>query len=790
MRGKMSCPSAYAAEIVRNGARRASMILRRTWLAAFLVIALPVFFAPAHVLAQDLRISEIAVEGNQRIEAATVRTFLGISEGQTATPGQINQGYQNLLGTGLFETVVIEPQGNRLVVRVQEFPTINRVNFEGNRKLKDEVLEPLIDSRPRVVYRPDVAERDAEQIAEAYRQTGRTAARVRPVIIRRPQNRVDLVFEIREGGETEIERISFVGNRSFSDSRLREELESRQAGLFRRLVRTDTFVADRIEVDKQKLTDFYNDRGFIDFEVLSVTSEFTRERDAFFVTFRVREGLPFKFGQLTTTTDLTAIEPARFDAVRKIRPGNTYSPRLVDDTIARMERLITRDGLTLIKVVPRVTRNDASQTLDVEFFITRGDRVFVERVDVEGNTTTLDRVIRQQLQFIEGDPYNPRALRDAERRLRALDFFEKVETTTTRGSTPEQVIVTIKVVEKPTGSLGLGLSFNTDLGPGASVTFQERNFLGRGQDIRASFDTTGSTKDVSLTFSEPAFLDRDLALGFSVFFREQTDNDNADFETRSIGFTPSLTFPVAEFARLQVRYRVSLDRLEGLNTLNSSPILLRDDGTETTSAVGYTYTFDTRRRGLDPTAGVVLRVNQDVAGLGGSQKYLRSTILAGAERMIFGDSVKLTSTFEGGALVMLEGDSRVTERFFLPSAQMRGFEFRGIGPRDTFAQFDDGLGGNYFIVNRFEAQFPLGLPQEVGMKGGVFYDVGSLWGLDDKNGAGGNKVDDGFALRHVVGVSLFWESALGPLRFDFSHPLKKENEDEDRFFNFAVSTAF
>jgi len=754
------------------------------------VAALVLLAPPDAARAQQMQISEIVVEGNQRIESATVLTFLGLSEGQLVSGGQINAAYQNLLGSGLFETVEVVPEGNTLRVRVQEFPTINRVSFEGNRKIRDEVLEQFVESRSRVVYRPDQAKRDAESIAEAYRQSGRAAARVRPVIIRRPQNRVDLVFEIREGAEVEIERISFIGNRTFSDDRLRDELESRQAGFFRRLVTRDNFVPDRLEVDRQRLRDFYNERGFIDFEVISVTPEFSRERDAFFVTFRVREGLPFKFGELTTTTDLPSVDAARYDAVRKIKPGVTYSPRLVDDTIARMERLAVRDGLSLTKVVPRVTRNDAEQTLDVEFFITRGDRIFVERIDIEGNTTTLDRVIRTQIQFVEGDPFNARALRQAEQRIRRLDFFESVTATTAQGSAPDQIVVTIKVEEKPTGSLGFGLSFNTDLGPGASVTFQERNFLGRGQDIRASFDTTGSTRDVSLSFTEPFFLDRDLAVGFSVFWRQFDDNDNAEFSTSSIGFTPNISFPVSEFGRLQLRYRASIDELSDLDNTRSSPILLADEGTDTISSIGYTYSFDTRRRGLDPTAGIVLRFDQDLAGLGGSEKYIRSTILVGGERSVLNEKVKLTAAFEGGALVMLEDDSRLTDRFFLPTSQMRGFEFRGIGPRDTNADLEDGLGGNYFAVTRFEAQFPLGLPQEVGVKGGAFYDVGSVWGLDNDLGAGGVRVDDSFALRQVVGVSLFWESTFGPLRFDLTKAIQKESEDEERLFNFTISTDF
>ena len=752
------------------------------------ILALSVAFWAGEATAQNYRISSVVVEGNQRIETASIRSFAGIEPGQVVSAGQVNDAYQNLLGTGLFESVEVVPQGGRLLIRVQEFPTISRINFEGNRRLKDEDLQGIIESRARRVYNPAVAERDAELIAESYGLTGRMAARVKPVIIRRSDNRVDLVFEIREGRVIEIERLSFVGNRAYSDRRLRRVLETKQAGIFRKLIGSDTFVADRIEFDKQVLTDFYNSRGYVDFRVLSVASEFSRERNGFFLTFRVQEGQSYDFGRLTTVTDLPEIDADEYHREMKIRPGVTYSPALVDRAIARMERLALRKGLDFIRVEPRITRNDASLTLDVEFFITRGERVFVERIDIEGNTTTLDRVIRRQFRIVEGDPFNPREIRQASQRIRALGFFSKADVSASEGSSPDRRIVDVDVEEQPTGTLSFGVGFSSDDGPGVGASFEERNFLGRGQFLRFAVNTAENSRQLDIDFREPAFLDRDVTLGLELFFRERTDQDNANFDTSSVGFRPSLEFPMGDNSRLQLRYFWGFDEIDGLDPVNTSPIIIAEQGTRHTSSVGYTYVYDTRRSGLDPTAGIILRFSQDFAGLGGDQEYIKTTALIGAERRVRNEEITLSAELEAGVLHMLDGNSRITDRFFLNSSQFRGFDFRGIGPRDVGAVNSDGLGGNYFVVARFEAQFPSGLPEEYGVRTGVFLDVGSLWGLD--NTAGALPVDDSFAIRSSVGVSVFWDSALGPLRFNFSRALKKEPTDETRAFDLTVSTRF
>ena len=765
--------------------RMRSWILRP--LAALLVVLVCAVALPHAALAQSYSFSSVAVEGTQRIEPGTVLSYAEIPRGQTVTAGELNAAYQRVLGSGLFEQVEFIPQGGQLVIRVTEFPTINVVRFEGNRRINDEALAAIVRSQSRRVYSPTVAEQDAAAITEAYAQAGRFAATVTPRIIRRSENRVDLVYEIVEGAVVENERISFVGNRNFSDRRLRQVLATKQAGIFRRLVQRDTFVADRIEFDKQLLRDFYLSRGYVDFEVLSVTSEITRRRDAFFITFNVREGQQFRFGEITTVSEIPEADSEVYGREIRIRSGGIYSPTLVDNTIARLETLALRQGLDFVRVEPRVSRNDRAQTLDIEFAIVRGPRIFVERIDIEGNVTTLDRVVRQRFRTVEGDPFNPREIRESAERIRALGYFSTAEVSAREGGSPEQVVVGVNVEEQPTGSLSFGVSYSVASGAALAVNFTETNFLGRGQTVALSFDTGTSNSNSRIAFTEPYFLGRDLRFSTNLFYRESS-NDFSDYSTRTGGLSMGLEFPSGENSRLGVTVGARFDSLFDVDPA-ASPILIAEEdiGDRYMGFVGVNYSYDTRAGGLDPTRGVLLRFSNEFYG--GDATYLKSTLLALAEAKVRNEEVTLRASFEGGAISVIDGQSRVTDRFF--GSEMRGFEPRGIGPRDLDTPGEDPLGGNLFAVAKFEAEFPLGLPEEYGITGGVFLDVGTVWGLDDTNGAGGaGSVDDSLHLRAAAGFSIFWTTPLGPLRFNFSTPIEKLDYDKEQNFDLTVSTRF
>ncbi|MEM9342640.1 MAG: outer membrane protein assembly factor BamA [Pseudomonadota bacterium] len=759
-------------------------------LAAILVavfLILPGSLVPAHA---QFRFTNFVIEGNQRVDPGTVLSYSELRPGQSVSTSQLNQASQDIRASGLFETVELEPRGSTLVIRVEEFPTINQIAIEGNRRLDDDELLPLLRSSPRRVYSPTQAEQDAANIIGAYEEQGYLAASVTPRIIRRSDNRVDLVFEVAEGRVVENERVSFVGNREYSDRRLRRVLETKQAGLLRRFFRTDTFIADRIEFDRRVLRDFYLSRGYIDFQILDVSAELSRERNATFITFQVREGQQFSIGSVTATSTYNGADAAEFLAAGRLRENVVYSPILIENAITRMEGLATQKGLDFVRIEPRVTRNERALTLDIEFEISRGERIFVERIDIEGNQTTLDRVIRRQFRSVEGDPFNPREIRNAATRIRALNYFSNVNVQSREGSGPDQVVIDVDVEEEPTGSLGVGGSYSTDGGIGVAVSFSERNFLGRGQQLSFELNTTDSSSRNQISFTEPYLFGRDLSLTLAAFLNTEED-DSSDFSSESIGASIGLGFPVGEYSRLNVSYTYNQRDLFDVST-DSSPILQAEARKSTKSAIAYNFVYDTRRGGLDPNAGVLLSFGQEFAGLGGDVDFIKTTARAVAQRRLRNEDYTLRATLEGGTITPLNDYvTTVNDRFFLRSSQLRGFEFRGVGPRDTAAVNQDALGGNNYVLGKLEFGFPIGFAEELGVSGGLFVDAGSVWGLQNTDGAGGpGSVDDSFSLRSSVGFSLFWETPLGPLTFNFSEQLKSEDFDRERTFDVTVTARF
>ncbi|MGB0736022.1 MAG: outer membrane protein assembly factor BamA [Paracoccaceae bacterium] len=761
--------------------------IRRFLILSTLSLCLCVTSGVQGAMAQDFSFSRIDVDGNKRIETSTIITYSGLATDQMFGADDLNRAYQNILASGLFESVEVVPNGNRLVIKVNEFPTVNKIAFEGNRRVNDNTLRALVGMQPRRVFNPDKVDTDRAAIAQFYADQGRLAARVTPKIIRRSDNRVDVIFEIFEGGVIEIERIGIVGNKVFSDRRLRRVLDTKQAGLLRLFVRRDTFLTDRIEFDKRLLTDFYNARGYIDFQVNDVNAELTEENNAYFVTFNVREGQMFRFGDVTLASKRSDIDVEDFQIAISAETGDVYSPTLMEKNLSRLEARATQLGLDFVRVTPRVTRNDADLTLDVEFVLEQGERVFVERIDITGNTTTMDRVIRRQFRISEGDPFNPRLIREAAERIRALGIFGNAGVNAREGTQPGQIIVDFEVEEQPTGSLQLGATYSGDNGFGVVIDYAERNFLGRGQALSFAIRTGIDNQSYEFDFTEPEFLSPELRFNLGLSYGE-TDNQGAAYDTRNFDITPSLSFPLSEYSRLSVRGNVSATEMLNPGTVGS---IVEDEitrGRLDDAGFGFTYRYDTRGVGLDPSSGIAVIYNQDFGGMAGDKgTFSKSTIRTIGERAIMNEDVVLRGVLEAGLLHHTGGSSRVTDRFFLPATVLRGFEFAGMGPRQRDGTINDALGGNKYTVAKFEMDFPLGLPEEYGMSGGAFYHAGNLW----DTGASGNRLlyDNG-AWRHVVGATLYWTTPIGPLRFDFTRALKKETHDEERTFDMSIATRF
>lgn len=781
---------------------RTNMLYRRVS-AISLAVALGFVFAPSFAEAQNYQFNSVKVEGNQRIQTSTIVDYTGIEQGKTVSAGQLNDAYQRILASGVFESVELVPRGNTLTIKVTEFPTISRISFEGNRRLKDDALLGLIESAPRRVFSPSQAERDAAIVAEAYGGQGRIASRVTPRVIRRSDNRVDLIFEITEGDTTEVERVSFVGNRIYSDRRLRRVLGTKQAGILRTFIQSDTLIEDRIEYDKQVLRDFYQSRGYIDFRVNSANAEMTAERDSFFLVVDMTEGQQFKFGELSVSSEVSEADADVFFDSLKVKSGEVYTPTLIENSISRMETLSIRQGIDFLRVEPRITRNDRDLTLDVEFVLSRGPRIFVERIDIEGNTTTLDRVIRQRFTTVEGDPFNPREVRESAERIRALGFFSNAEVDVHEGSSASQVVIDVDVEEQATGSLNLGGAYSVDDGFGLTLGLTENNFLGRGQRLSFGISTAQDSEEYTFGFTEPYLLGRQLQFSFDIGVSE-TDSSYSEYDTKRAFLSPSLTFKTGENTSLQVRYTWDRDEMRTRGDDDNGdpyagPVVRSEiaQGSLVSSAIGFTYKYDSRISGLDTNSGFLVQVGADYSGIGGDNEYVKSSAKIIAQRLVFNEEVTLRATFEAGALSWLGDDnSRSIDRYILSTNVMRGFEPGGIGPRDQSAigtsgsNYDDFLGGNYYAVARFDAEFPLGLPEELGMRGGLFFDVGNLWDLSNVDASGGSIVGADGAFRQVVGFSLLWTTGFGPLRFNFSKALKKESYDKEQSFDLTIQATF
>lgn len=743
--------------------------------------------------AQNFSFSRIDVSGNQRIEASTIITYSGLTTDQVFNAADLNRAYQNIADSGLFENVEVIPSGNRLVIKVDEFPTVNQIVFEGNRRVDDNILKSIVELQPLRVLNPNIIESDREAIAQIYADQGRLAARVTPKIIRLTDNRVDVIFEIFEGGVTEIERIGIVGNRVFSDRRLRRVLDTKQAGLLRMFVRRDTFLADRIEFDKRLLTDFYNARGYIDFEISDAIAELTEENNAYFVTFFVREGQRFRVGDITLTSQRSDIDLDDFQDAISVETGDIYSPVSIEKNLSRLEARATKLGLDFVRVTPRIERNDTDMTLDIEFALEQGERVFVERIEIEGNASTLDQVIRRQFRINEGDPFNPRLIREAAERIRALGLFSNSSVNAKEGSSADQVIVDVGVEEQSTASLQVGASYSGDLGAGLLLQYAEKNFLGRGQGLKFTFNNNTDAEQYLLHFNEPYFLYENLSVSIDAI-SGTTSSQGANYDSVETSLTPELGVRLTDTVDLNLNVFTRERSMTG--TYLTGSILQSEiaEKTKMETGFGMRIKYDNKYNRLPGGARYLVSYNQSFdATQSGDNRSAKLDLTALAEREILNEQVTLRSIFQAGTIRTNGVPSRAIDRYVMNTNVMRGFDYAGVGPRQRqVGSHDDSLGGNNFSSLKLEVDFPLILiPNEYGMSGGFFYHMGDIWGLGKRpSGSENDILYESGRLRETLGAVLYWDTPIGPLRFDFTRALSKQEFDTERRFDLSIATQF
>ncbi len=755
-----------------------------------LLLLVPCFVAagswsPERAQAQTLMsggiIKAIRVEGMQRIEPETVRSYMRVNPGDPFDPLRLDKSLKNLFSTGLFADVTLRREGDTLIVSVVENPIINRISFEGNDRLDDDTLAAEVVLRPRVVFTRTKAQSDTQRLLEIYRRSGRYAATVEPKVIQQAQNRVDLVFEIDEGPLTTIQSINFIGNKVFSDSHLRGRIITTETAFYIIFSSNDTYDPDRLNFDRELLRRYYLKEGYADFRVASVVAELLPDRQGFIVTFTVDEGERQKFGKIDISISLPQLDSETLRQHLVAEEGEWYNAEEVEESINKLIEAVGNLGYAFVDVRPRAERDRENRLVHITFEIKEGPKVFVERIDIQGNERTLDRVIRREFRLVEGDAFNTAKLRRSRQRIRNLGFFQNVSVDTRQGSTPDRTIIAVEVEEQSTGDLTFGAGFSSSAGPVGNAGIRERNLLGRGQDLRLSFTLSGEQTQIDLSFTEPYFLGRNLAAGFDLF-RIESNDDKRSFDLERTGGSLRAGFSYNEKLRHVVRYTIENQKIENVDPTASLLVRL-EEGESLESSVSHELLWDSRDSRFDPHEGFALRLRNEIAGLGGDVFYLKSAV-GGEYHYPLAEKWTLSVDAEVGNIIGLGQDTRISDRHFVGGNNCRGFEFAGVGPRDR--PTEDALGGKNFYTGTLETSFPLGLPDGFDIRGRLFADICSSWDLDETN----SDVQDEASPRVSVGAGFSWLSPFGPIIVDVGFAVIDEAFDQNEMLSFSFGTQF
>lgn len=740
-------------------------------------------------------ISNIEVTGNRRIEADTVRAYMSVRRGSLYETESVDQSLKDLFGTGLFADVTITLEGDKLIVDVIENPIINRMAFEGNAELDDDELEPEVQLRPRVVFTRARVQADVQRIVELYRRSGLFAATIEPKVVQLPENRVDLIFEIDEGEATGISRISFLGNQVYSDNDLRGVVATKETRWYKFFSSDDNYDPDRLAFDQELLRRHYFARGYADFSVISAVAELTRDRKGFFITITLEEGEMYSMGEVSVKSEIADLKPEMLEPLIRESVDGIYNADLIDQSIEAMTFEAGRLGYAFLDIRPKMDRiqQDGKNVMNITYHVIEGPRVYVERINVHGNVRTLDTVLRREFRLIEGDAFNTLKLERTRQRLRGLGFFEAVEVDQKPGSQEDRAIIDVAVRERSTGELSIGAGFSTQDAALAEISISERNLLGRGQSLRLAVRMGGRAQQFNLGFTEPYFAGRPIAAGADLFLLKRNFQRQSGFDQKTQGFSLRAGFPISEYLRTSFRYRLKKNEVTDVNFF-ASPYIHEQSGTEVESSVGYSFSYDRRDDPIKPRRGYHASWSQDFAGLGGTLHYIRTTFKYSYYHPIWEKYDIIGKIgFNEGLIHGFGEDIKISNRFFIGGDTFRGFERGGIGPRDTLT--DDALGGNGYYVVDAQAQFPLGLPDELDVQGRAFVYFGAVADADTSllflGGVFGNSnLQDSANPRLTVGVGISWASPFGPIEIDLSRAIIKEDFDEDETFSFNVGTRF
>ncbi len=755
----------------------------------------PVGSATSRSLAQAQAsgvISNIRVEGDQRIEEGTIRSYMLVQPGDPFDAERLDRSLKTLYATGLFSDVNLRRDGNTLVVRVAENPIVNRVVFEGNKKIPDDQLRPDLQLRPRSVFTSALAQLDRQKILDQYAKKGRFGARVEPKIIKLDQNRVDVVFEIDDGASTYVSRIAFVGNKTFSEGRLKEVIGSREEAFWRFLSSSDSYDPERVNFDKELLRRFYLRNGYADVEITSANAELAPDRSAFFLTFDINEGERYRVGSITVKSDLRNLDGAALRPLVTQGEGDWYDGDSVERTVQALTDAVQTRGYAFVDVKPEIKRDKAKHTVDLVFNVGEGPRVYVERIDITGNVRTKDNVIRREFRLAEGDAFNAALVRRSRQRLDDLGYFNTVTVNSVPGSAPDKAIINTTVEEKATGELTLGGGFSTDAGALANIGLHERNLIGTGVDAGVNAVLAQKQTQLDLSVTDPYFLNRNLVGTVNLFAVQNNNQVIAQYSERRIGASASLGYEFNEHLRQNWTY--SLVQRSVYNVQQGASVYVFDEaGTSLLSQIGQTLTLDYRDSRSDPKSGFLLRAGTDYAGVGGDVNYARGkvdgTYYIPLENLTGDPDWGVSLSAGAGYLLHLGEQERIIDRFFLGGDNLRGFQSGGAGPHAIVG--GDSLGGRFIWTQSTELRFPLPISPDLGLTGRAFVDVGALSGVSNTTRTGTPiQVIDDSGPRLGAGVGVSWRTPFGLINLDIAPFTIKKKYDQMQFFRFGFGTRF
>lgn len=726
----------------------------------------------------------IDIVGAKRIEESTIRSYLGFEGRDVLTRSDLDRGLKNLFSTGLFKDIALKQKGSRLIVEVIENPIINTIVFEGNESLEDDDLSVETRLRPRQIYTRSKVQVDTNRIHQLYKRNGRFSAAIEPKIVRLDQNRVDLIYEIDEGDVTKVRSIRFVGNDSFTDSKLRDVISTKEAAWYRFMSSAERYDPDRKAFDEELLRQFYWSEGYADFDILSSVAELSQDRSGFYMTFTVQEGTRYKVSDVQIESRIDGFDKTHIQLDLPVEAGDWYSAGAVRKSVGQITDTLGDMQYAFVDVSPKLKRDAEAGTLGIVFLIHDAARSFVEHIHITGNVRTLDEVIRREILLVEGDPFNKSKLARSEQNIRNLNFFEKVKMEVRQGSAPDLTIVDVHVEEKSTGEVSLGAGFSTSDGLIGDLSFSERNLLGTGRRVKVAGSLSSNTNRFDISFVEPYFLNRDIAAGVSAFNTETNDEDTRTYTEKRTGGNLFMNYPLSENWRQTLKYRLISTDITGVDP-GASRFLREQEGKRTTSAVSQRLAYDVRDSRIAPTQGYNFWLETEVAGLGFDSRHV-----SGVTGLTYYYPVTDKTVFkvlsEVGAITGYGGrDVEINERFSLGGpTSLRGFERYGIGPRDLID--GDAAAGNLFYRGSVQLTFPLGLPEKYGVKGFVFSDYGSLWDADEDS----SQIVNEHALRMSTGVGLSWNSPFGPIGVYYAEPFMDEDYDKIRQFEVNFSSFF